>query len=92
MVDGVRKYLLITLATYFMLGNAIDLKYYGFEEVVLEDGRHSRTIEHNPLIGEEVREGHIVSRREIFGRDDREEVDRDNIDEEDRIPELATVS
>ena len=79
-----------------------DWKYFGYEQHVLGEGRVTSTTVHNPFLdngvvgrnAEDIPEGNIghhVERREIFGKDDRSEVDRESIPEESRIPELATV-
>ena len=89
---------LLLTAVSAVSGGERDWGYYGYEEHVLEEGRHVSTAVHNPFLSDRVvgeiperYKGHHVEKREIFGEDDRGEVDRESIPEENRIPELATV-
>ena len=81
-----------------------DWGYFGYEEHVIGEGIHLSTTLHNPFLNDKVvkrnveteriperHSGHQVERREIFGEDDRSEVNINSIPEESRMPELATV-
>ena len=79
-----------------------DVKYFGYERHVLENGEHEVNI-HNPFLDNvvvqrnvanipETNNEHHVERREIFGEDDRDEVSREHVPTEDKLAEVSTVS
>ncbi|KAI6660671.1 Serine protease 23 [Oopsacas minuta] len=78
-----------------------NLAYFSYEQHDLEDGEHLTNILHNPFLEgvvdrdvNNIPEGsihHYVKKREIFGEDDRNEVDRESISAENRLAELSTV-
>ena len=79
-----------------------DVKYFSYERHLLDNGEHEVNI-HNPFLDNvvvqrnvvnipETDNEHHIERREIFGKDDRDEVSRQFVPLEDKQAELSTVS